>query len=87
MLDGLIFQIIPQPANRANAVQSGDADEVIDFYLPKPDEVRLLKDTSLQHRQGVNIPAFYFLAFNTTRPPFDKVAASAGRGHGAGPEA
>ncbi len=75
LLDGLIFQIVAQPANRANAVQSGDADEVIDFYLPKPDEVRLLKDTSLQHRQGVNIPAIYFLVCNTIRPPFEKPAA------------
>ncbi len=75
LLDGLIFQIVPQPANRANAVLSGDADEVIDFYLPKPDEVRMLKDSALQHRQGVNIPAFYFLAFNTTRAPFDTATA------------
>lgn len=75
LLDGLIFQIVPQPANRANAVQSGDADEIVDFYMPKPDEVRLLKDPSLQHRQGVNIPAIYFLTFNTTRAPFDTPAA------------
>jgi peptide/nickel transport system substrate-binding protein len=75
LLDGLIFQIIPQPANRGNAVQSGDADEVVDFYMPKPDEVRLLKDASLQHREGVNIPAIYFLVFNITRAPFDKPTA------------
>ncbi len=75
LLDGLIFQIIPQPANRANAVQSGDADEVVDFYMPKPDEVRLLRDSALQHRQGVNIPAIFFLTFNVTRPPFEAPAA------------
>ena len=72
-LDQIIFQIVPQPANRAPALESGDADEVVDFYLPKPDEVRLLKDASLQHRQGVNIPAIYFLSFNTKAPPLDSV--------------
>lgn len=71
-LDSIVFQIVPQPANRVTGLQSGDIDEVVDFYLPKPDEPRLLADSSLQHRQGINIPAFYFAMFNITRPPFNE---------------
>lgn len=77
-LDGIVFQIIPQPANRVTGLQTGDVDEVIDFYLPKPDEPRLLKDSGLQHREGVNIPAIYFLTFNTARAPWDRVEARQG---------
>ena len=77
-LDGIVFQIIPQPANRVTGLLSGDVDEVVDFYLPKPDEERLLKDPNLQHREGVNIPAIYFLTFNTARAPFDKLTARQG---------
>jgi peptide/nickel transport system substrate-binding protein len=69
-LDSIVFQIVPQPANRVTGLESGDIDEVVDFYLPKPDEPRLLADPNLQHRQGINIPAIYFAMFNTTRPPF-----------------
>jgi peptide/nickel transport system substrate-binding protein len=69
-LDGIVFQIIPQPANRMTELQTGEVDEVVDYYMPKSAEPRLLLDTRLQHRQGINIPAFYFLMFNTTRAPF-----------------
>lgn len=69
-LDKMIFQIIPQPANRATSLETGEVDAIVDFYLPKPDEVRLLKETRLQHRKGINIPAVYFAMFNTTHGVF-----------------
>ncbi len=74
-LDELVFQIVPQPANRASGLETGEIDAVVDFYLAKPDELRLLRDKSLQYRKGVNIPAVYFLGFNTRRPLFAKKAA------------
>jgi peptide/nickel transport system substrate-binding protein len=71
-LDEIIFQIVPTPANRSAGLETGEIDAVVDFYLPKPDEPRLMRDASLQFRKGINIPAVYFLAFNTTRPLFGK---------------
>jgi len=69
-LDGIVFQIVPQPANRGAGLETGEIDAIVDFYLPKPDEPRLMKDASLQYRKGINIPAVYFLGFNTKRPVF-----------------
>ena len=77
-LDKLIFQVIPQPANRASGLETGEVDAIVDFYLPKPDEVRLLKEAKLQHRKGVNIPAVYFAMYNTVHGVFaDKRARQA----------
>jgi peptide/nickel transport system substrate-binding protein len=77
-LDEIVFQIVPQPANRSSGLETGEIDAVVDFYLPKPDEPRLMQDASLQFRKGVNIPAVYFLAFNTQRPAFaNKLARQA----------
>jgi peptide/nickel transport system substrate-binding protein len=69
-LDEMIFQIVPQPQNRTAGLETGEIDAVVDFYLPKPDEPKLMMDKSLQYRKGINIPAVYFLAFNTKRPVF-----------------
>jgi peptide/nickel transport system substrate-binding protein len=77
-LDGLTFQVVPQPANRGAGLETGEIDAVVDFYLPKSDELRLMRNASLQFRKGVNIPAVYFLAFNTRRPVFaNKLARQA----------
>jgi peptide/nickel transport system substrate-binding protein len=77
-LDEIIFQVVPQPANRSSGLETGEIDAVVDFYLPKPDEPRLMRDASLQFRRGINIPAVYFLAFNTQRPLFaNKLARQA----------
>ena len=74
-LDLIVFQIVPQPANRAAGLETGEIDAEVDFYLPKPDEPRLMKSPLLQYRKGVNIPAVYFLAFNTQRPVFANTLA------------
>ena len=74
-LDKVIFQIIPQPANRANGLETGEVDAVVDFYLPKPDEPRLMQVPGLQFRKGINIPAVYMVMFNTTAGVFAEVRA------------
>ncbi len=74
-LDEIVFQIVPQPANRSAGLETGEIDAVVDFYLPKPDEPRLMQEPNLQFRRGINIPAVYFLAFNTKRPAFARKAS------------
>jgi len=71
-LDSIIFQVIPQPANRVPALQTGEIDELLDFYAPKPEVPRILADTSLATRRGGNTPAIYFMMFNMQSPVFSK---------------
>lgn len=71
-LEQIIFQIIPQPANRIPALQSGEIDTLMDFYTPKAETPRLLKDKNLAPRQGVNIPAIWFMMFNIKSPAFQQ---------------
>lgn len=71
-LESIIFQVIPQAANRVPALQAGEIDELLDFYTPKPEVPRILADKSLAPRRGVNIPAVYFMMFNTQSPLFAK---------------
>jgi peptide/nickel transport system substrate-binding protein len=66
----VVFQIVPQAANRSAGLQTGELDVVSDFYMPKPDLPRLMRDASLQNRQGINIPAIWFAMFNTASPVF-----------------
>ncbi len=74
-LEQLIFQIIPQGANRVPALQTGEIDTLLDFYTPKPEMPRILADKTLAARQGVNIPAIWFLMFNVKSPLFAKKEA------------
>lgn len=69
-LESIIFQIIPQAANRVPALQAGEVDELLDFYTPKPEVPRILADKKLYARRGVNIPAIYFMMFNVRSPLF-----------------
>lgn len=68
-LDGLIFQIIPEPSNRAIALENGEADYVYSFYLSPTDVKRLEKNPDLQTRRGVGDPSIEFLMFDTTEGP------------------
>ena len=74
-LQEIIFQIIPQGANRVPALQTGEIDELLDFYTPKPEIPRILADKSLAPRRGVNIPALWFMMFNINSPVFAKKEA------------
>ena len=74
-LQSIIFQVIPQAANRVPALQTGEIDELLDFYTPKPEVPRILADKGLAPRRGINIPAVYFMMFNTQSPLFSKKEA------------
>lgn len=67
-LDSIIFQIVPQPANRSTGLETGELDFVLDFYLPKADAGRLSSNTSLISKRGQGAPAIDFLMFNTRNP-------------------
>ena len=64
-LEQIVFQIIPQGPNRVPALQAGEIDELLDFYTPKPEVPRLAADKNLYSRRGVNIPAIWFMMYNT----------------------
>lgn len=64
-LEQIVFQIIPQGPNRVPALQTGEIDELLDFYTPKPEVPRLMADKNLYTRRGVNIPALWFMMYNT----------------------
>ncbi len=64
-LEQIVFQIIPQGPNRVPALQTGEIDELLDFYTPKPEVPRLVADKNLYARRGVNIPAIWFMMYNT----------------------
>ncbi|WP_044640075.1 ABC transporter substrate-binding protein [Risungbinella massiliensis] len=67
-LDKLIFRVIPDNSARMTALQSGDID-IMDGM--NPDDVKLVKANSklqLFEQEGMNVA---YLAFNTTKKPFD----------------
>ena len=64
-LDAIVFQIIPQGANRSTALETGEVDFVVDFYLAKTDVPRLDKNTKLTGKRGQGAPAIDFMMFNT----------------------
>lgn len=74
-LDEIIFQIIPQATNRVPALQTGEIDELLDFYTPKPEIPGLLANKALAPRRGVNIPAIWFAMFNVNSPVFSNKQA------------
>jgi len=72
-LDRLIFRIIPNAALRVTALEVGEVDQVMDFYLPKTDVDRLRRNPAIRIRLGQPIPSIGFLFINTRRAPLDNV--------------
>ncbi len=64
-LDNLVFSIIPQATNRATAMETGEADYLVNFYVPLTDAKRLQANTKLVTERGHSFPAVYFMAMNT----------------------
>ncbi|MBI5029345.1 MAG: hypothetical protein HZB51_02370 [Chloroflexi bacterium] len=64
-LDGLVYQIIPQAANRSTALETGEVDYVVDFYFPKTDVKRLESTGKFVVKRGQGAPAIEFMMFNT----------------------
>lgn len=64
-LDGLVYQIIPQAANRSTALETGEVDYVVDFYFPKTDVKRMESSGLYTSKHGQAAPAIEFMMFNT----------------------
>ena len=64
-LDGIVFQIIPQAPNRSTALETGEVDYVVDYYVSKADVPRLQKNAQLVTKRGQAAPAVEFMMFNT----------------------
>jgi peptide/nickel transport system substrate-binding protein len=71
--DRLIFRIVPNPAQRSTALETGEVDVVTDFYLSKSDVPRLRQNKDLRVRFGQPIPALNFVYVNTRRAPLNNV--------------
>ncbi|WP_371420604.1 ABC transporter substrate-binding protein [Tardiphaga sp.] len=67
----LIVQSVPEPATRANLVEKGDADIVID--LQANDAQALEAKGKLQVISTPQYNALTFISMNNQMPPFDKV--------------
>lgn len=63
-LDTIVFQIIPQGANRSTGLETGEVDFVVDYFLPKTDAKRLLADANLMSKRGQGFPAIDFMMMN-----------------------
>ena len=63
-LDAIVFQIMPQGANRSTALETGEVDFVVDFYLPKTDVKRLEANAKLMPKRGQGAPAIDFVMMN-----------------------
>lgn len=67
-LDRVIFRIIPTEVARVIALETGEADVVLSFYLPWSEVPRLERHPDLKVWKGVTIPALYFIFVNTKHP-------------------
>ena len=67
-LDEIVFQIVPQGANRSSGLETGEIDFVVDFYLPKADVSRLLSNNELTGQRGQGTGAIDFMMMNTASP-------------------
>ena len=67
-LDSIIFQIVPQGANRSTGLETGEIDFVVDYYLAKADVSRLTTNNTLQSKRGQGTPAIDFMTMNTKTP-------------------
>lgn len=74
-LDGIVYPIVPQPANRATGLETGEIDFVVDFYLAKSDAPRLIANTKLQSKRGQGSPNIYFAMMNLRTPALAKPEA------------
>ncbi|MDQ3703275.1 MAG: ABC transporter substrate-binding protein [Chloroflexota bacterium] len=74
-LDGIVYPIVPQAANRATGLETGEIDFAVDFYLSKSDVPRLIANTKLQSKRGQGSPNIYFAMMNLRTPALAKPEA------------
>ncbi|WP_324650112.1 ABC transporter substrate-binding protein [Georgenia sp. H159] len=63
-LSELIYQIVPDAANRSAGLETGEYDFVGAFYLPRADVERLDSLDSVEVRRQTTIPSLHFVQFN-----------------------
>ena len=66
----VVFKIIPDPATRIAALQTGEVDLVYDVPPERAAELRRDSKVRIEAIPGLRI---LFFAFNTRKPPFDNV--------------
>jgi peptide/nickel transport system substrate-binding protein len=71
-LDAVVFQIVPQGANRSSGLETGEIDVVSDFYLAKADVGRLSANQNLKSKRGQGSPAIDFVMMNLSNAALSK---------------
>ena len=63
-LSEIIYQIVPDAANRSAGLETGEYDFVGAFYLPRADVARLKELDNVVVREQTTIPSLHFIQFN-----------------------
>lgn len=63
-LSEIIYQIVPDAANRSAGLETGEYDFVGAFYLPRADVARLKTLDNVVVREQTTIPSLHFIQFN-----------------------
>ncbi|WP_156252330.1 ABC transporter substrate-binding protein [Pseudactinotalea terrae] len=63
-LSEIIYQIVPDAANRSAGLETGEYDFVGAFYLPRADVARLKSLDNVVVREQTTIPSLHFIQFN-----------------------
>ena len=77
-VDRAIFKVIPEPASRVAALLAGEVDLIDD--LP-PHQIKQVEANARTKVLKTNGTRSFFVDFNTTKPPFDKVKVRQAANH------
>lgn len=77
-IDRVIFKIIPEPASRVAALLAGEVDLVDELPHHAIKQVEANPRTKVLKSNGTRS---FFIDFNTTKPPFDRVAVRRAANH------
>jgi len=77
-IDRVIFKIIPEPASRVAALLAGEVDLIDELPHHAIKQVEANPRTKVLKSNGTRS---FFIDFNTTKPPFDKVAVRKAANH------
>lgn len=64
-LSEIIYQVVPDAANRSAGLETGEYDFVGAFYLPRADVARLKTLDNVVVREQTTIPSLHFIQFNS----------------------
>jgi peptide/nickel transport system substrate-binding protein len=77
-IDRVIFEIIPEPASRVAALLAGEVDLIDELPHHAIKQVEANPRTKVSKSNGTRS---FFIDFDTTKPPFDKVAVRKAANH------